>query len=60
VPGAAAPTLVVAAAARAALEALTRPLSHYGAESWVRFDGARLRDKGLWPVAADNTLSARR
>jgi hypothetical protein len=59
-PGAAAPTVVVAAADRAALEALTRPLRHYGAESWVRFDGARLRDKGLWPATVDNDLSARR
>ncbi|WP_064736085.1 M1 family metallopeptidase [Azohydromonas australica] len=60
VPGAAAPTVAVAAADRAALEALLRPLRHYGAQSWVRFDGARLLDQGLWPVAADNALSARR
>ncbi|WP_157270151.1 M1 family metallopeptidase [Azohydromonas aeria] len=60
VPGAAAPTVVVAAADPGALQALARSLRHYGAESWVRFDGARLAGKGLWPAAADNALSARR
>jgi hypothetical protein len=58
--GAAAPTLVLAAADAAALQAAAPRLRHYGAQSWVRFDGARLRDQGRWAAAADNALAARR
>src|ERR1700690_2251080 len=31
------------------LAALTRPLPHYGRESWLVFDGARAIERGVWP-----------
>ncbi|HYH16993.1 MAG TPA: M1 family aminopeptidase [Azospirillum sp.] len=43
------PALVVAAADPAALQALLRPLPHYGRQSWLVFDGARAVDRGVWP-----------
>jgi hypothetical protein len=52
--------VVVAAADTAALQAVAPRLHRYGAQSWVRFDGARLRDQGRWAAAADNALAARR
>ncbi|WP_169805983.1 hypothetical protein, partial [Azohydromonas lata] len=60
VAGAAAPTLVVAGVDAAALQAAAPRLRHYGTQSWLRFDGARLRDQGRWLPAADNALAARR
>jgi hypothetical protein len=43
-------TLVVVSARDAgALAALTRPLPHYGRQSWVAFDGAKAIDRGVWP-----------
>lgn len=49
------PVLVVAAVDQAALKALSRPLPHYGRESFLVFDGAKVLRKGLWP-AGDNPL----
>ncbi|HYD68458.1 M1 family metallopeptidase [Azospirillum sp.] len=43
------PALVVAATDPAALQALLRPLPHYGRQSWLVFDGARAMDRGVWP-----------
>ncbi len=43
--------LIVAARDAAALRALARPLPHYGGQSFIYFDGARARERGLWPVA---------
>jgi aminopeptidase N len=43
------PALVVSAADAAALQALLRPLPHYGRQSWLVFDGARAVDRGVWP-----------
>jgi aminopeptidase N len=48
--------LTVAASNRAALEALQRPLPHYGARSYVVFDGPRAIDKGTLPVAREHPL----
>lgn len=48
--------LTVAASNRAALEALQRPLPHYGARSYVVFDGHRAIDKGTLPVAREHPL----
>ena len=42
---------VVSARDEAALEALARPLPHYGAQSWLAFDGARVLERGAWPLA---------
>ncbi len=42
--------MVVAARDADALAALSRPLPHYGRDSWLTFDGARLLQRGRWPV----------
>lgn len=49
------PLLVVAADDAAALQALLRPLPHYGRQSWLVFEGARAVDRGVWP-AGDSPL----
>jgi aminopeptidase N len=33
-----------------ALRALQRPLPHYGAQSWLVFDGSRVIGRGVWPA----------
>src|SRR5262245_46120754 len=44
-------TLVAVAAEDAdGLRAVARPLPHYGAQSFVVFDGPRATDRGLWPL----------
>ena len=35
----------------AALAALQRGLPHYGAQSWLVFDGGRAIAKGTWPAS---------
>jgi hypothetical protein len=42
--------LVVSGADTAALQALVRPLPHYGRQSWLVFDGAKATDRGVWSV----------
>ena len=42
------PLAVVAGQDAAALEALVRPLPHYGGQSWLVFDGAKLLERGVW------------
>ncbi|HEX9179465.1 MAG TPA: M1 family aminopeptidase, partial [Burkholderiales bacterium] len=44
------PLLLVAARDSAALEALARPLRHYGRESWITFEGSRAQERGIWPA----------
>ena len=44
-----APIAVVSGDDAAALEALGRPLPHYGAQSYVVFDGAKAIARGVWP-----------
>lgn len=44
------PLLVVAVDDVQALEALLRPLPHYGGKSYLVFDGRRAVDMGTWPV----------
>lgn len=41
---------VVSAQDNAALEALIRPLPHYGRQSYIVFDGRQAVDRGVWPV----------
>jgi hypothetical protein len=41
---------VVSAADAAALSAASRPLPHYGRQSWLVFDGARASARGVWPA----------
>ena len=45
------PVLVVTAASTEALQALLRPLPHYGGQSYVLFDRGRAQSRGLWPLA---------
>lgn len=42
------PLAVVSAQDPAALEALLRPLPHYGGQSWLVFDGSRVVARGVW------------
>lgn len=43
--------LAVASAQDAdALRALLRPLPHYGAQSWLVFEGSRMLERGVWPA----------
>ncbi len=44
------PVAVVSARDADALRALLGPLPHYGAQSWVVFDGRRALDRGVWPA----------
>lgn len=45
-----APIAVVSADDADALRALTRPLPHYGAQSWAVFEGSRAIARGVWPA----------
>ncbi|NMF87342.1 M1 family peptidase [Aromatoleum petrolei] len=45
-----APLAVVSARDADALRALLRPLPHYGAQSWLVFENARLVERGVWPT----------
>ncbi|MFA5914403.1 MAG: M1 family aminopeptidase [Burkholderiales bacterium] len=42
--------LLVSARDAASLAALARPLPHYGRESYLVFDGARMIEHGTWPT----------
>ena len=44
------PVAVVSARDADALRALLTPLPHYGAQSWLVFDGRRALDRGAWPA----------
>ena len=52
------PILVVEADNAEALQALLRPLPHYGRRSYMVFEGRRAIDKGIWP-AENSPLSHR-
>jgi aminopeptidase N len=41
---------VVSARDAAALQALARPLPHYGRQSWLVFEGSKAIDRGVWPA----------
>ncbi|ALQ50073.1 hypothetical protein SAMN05216406_10915 [Nitrosomonas ureae] len=41
---------VIAAKDAASLEALIRPLPHYGRQSYLAFDGRQVIEKGVWPT----------
>lgn len=45
-----APVAVVSADNASALQALARPLPHYGSQSWLAFEGSKSVDRGTWPV----------
>jgi hypothetical protein len=44
------PVAVVSARDADALRALMGPLPHYGAQSWLAFDGRRAVERGVWPA----------
>jgi aminopeptidase N len=41
---------IVSAQDAVSLEALIRPLPHYGRQSYITFEGRHAIDKGIWPV----------
>jgi hypothetical protein len=41
--------LAISARDAASLQALLRPLPHYGRQSWLVFDGAKAIERGVWP-----------
>lgn len=43
------PYAVIAGRDAAAIKALERGLPHYGRQSWLVFEGARMAEKGVWP-----------
>jgi aminopeptidase N len=43
---------VISARDLPALQALARPLPHYGRQSWLVFEGARAVERGVWPGKA--------
>jgi aminopeptidase N len=45
------PVLVVSAESAVQLQALLRPLPHYGGQSYVLFDEGRAHSRGLWPLS---------
>lgn len=48
------PYAVVAARDLPALQALQRGLPHYGRQSWLVFESARVQDKGIWPARVEH------
>lgn len=50
--------LAIAADDRAALEALMRPLPHYGRQSFLVFEGREAVDRGVWPTGDSPTRRA--
>ncbi|HET9462471.1 MAG TPA: M1 family peptidase, partial [Thiobacillus sp.] len=47
------PYAVVSVRDLAALRALERGLPHYGNQSWLVFESARVQDKGIWPARVE-------
>ncbi|TXI20660.1 MAG: M1 family peptidase [Nitrosomonas sp.] len=41
---------IVSAQDAAAMEALLRPLPHYGKQSYIVFEGRQVVEKGIWPI----------
>lgn len=48
---AAAPILIISSADLIALQALLRPLPHYGSQSYLIFDGSKAIERGVWPYS---------
>ena len=46
------PVIVIETDSVAALEAVTRKLPHYGAKSFLVFDGGEVATSGIWPPGA--------
>lgn len=59
VPGSGRALAVISAKDAASLEGLLRPLPHYGSQSYLAFEGARVIERGAWPPAARQVPVAR-
>lgn len=46
------PITLIAASSPEALAGATRPLPHYGQQSWLVIENARVVDRGVWPADA--------
>jgi hypothetical protein len=44
------PVAVVSVSDAESLRELARPLPHYGAQSYLILDGARVIERGIWPA----------
>jgi len=53
------PVAVVSARDAGSLKALTRPLPHYGAQSFLVFDGAHALERGVWPASGRSIAVSR-
>jgi len=53
------PVAVISVRDAAALDALARPLPHYGAQSWLVFDGRHALARGVWPLQEEPAPIAR-
>jgi len=47
---------IVSAKDAASLEALIRPLPHYGRQSYIAFDGREAIEKGIWPMQVQSVM----
>jgi hypothetical protein len=47
---------IVSAKDAASLEALIRPLPHYGRQSYIAFDGRQAIEKGVWPMQVQQVM----
>jgi aminopeptidase N len=47
---------IVSAKDTASLEALIRPLPHYGRQSYITFDGRQAVEKGIWPMQVQQVM----
>ena len=47
---------LVSAQDAASLEALIRPLPHYGRQSYIAFDGRQAIEKGVWPMRVQKVM----
>jgi aminopeptidase N len=50
------PYAVVSSRDTAGLQALERALPHYGRQSWLVFEGPRVKAKGVWPPSVEQTM----
>ena len=48
--------IVVSAKDASFLQALVRPLPHYGKQSYVVFDGVKVIERGTWPARVQEVM----
>jgi len=47
---------IISAQDAASLEALIRPLPHYGRQSYLVFDGRQAIERGVWPMRVQKVI----